>query len=113
MIVILNSPFFDYPDPHGDRHVLSQHEQLLWQKLTACNVKIACLLVEGEECEVHPTDADQGHPDAVEDVTVGEDTDIEVRGEDAVEPGDLLVPEEGVRHPHLACICHGQVPDFT
>ena len=50
-------------------------------------------------------------PDAVEDVAVWEDPDVEVGGEDVVELPDLLVPEEGVRHPHLARISQGQVAD--
>ena len=50
-------------------------------------------------------------PDAVEDVAVREDPDVEVGGEDVVELPDLLVPEEGVRHPHLARVSQGQVAD--
>ena len=50
-------------------------------------------------------------PDAVEDVAVWEDPDVEVGGEDVVELPDLLVPEEGVRHPHLARVSQGQVAD--
>ena len=50
-------------------------------------------------------------PDAVEDVAVWEDPDVEVGGEDVVELPDLLVPEEGVRHPHLARVGQGQVAD--
>ena len=80
---------------------------------TAGNFESAGLAVHGVKLEMHWTRESQRDPDAVEDVTVGEDTDIEVRGEDAVEPGDLLVPEEGVRHPNFASICHGQVADFT
>ena len=50
-------------------------------------------------------------PDAVEDVAVWEDPDVEVGGEDVVELPDLLVTEEGVRHPHLARVRQGQVLD--
>ena len=50
-------------------------------------------------------------PDAVEDVAVWKDPDVEVGGEDVVELPDLLVPEEGVRHPHLARVSQGQVLD--
>ena len=50
-------------------------------------------------------------PDAVEDVAVWEDPDVEVGGEDVVELPDLLVTEEGVRHPHLARVSQGQVAD--
>ena len=71
------------------------------------------MLVEGEEGEVHATDTDEGHSDTVEDITIREDTNIEVGGEDAVEPGNLLIPEERVRHPHFADICHGQVSYLT
>ena len=52
-------------------------------------------------------------PDAVEDVPVREDPDVEVGGEDVVELPDLLVPEEGVRHPHLARVSQGQVADLV
>jgi hypothetical protein len=41
------------------------------------------------------------YPDAVEYVSVGEDSDIEVGLDDVVELALLLVPEEGVRHPNL------------
>ena len=48
-------------------------------------------------------------PNAVEHIPVWEHSDIQVGGEDRVEPPDLLVTEEGVRHPHLARIRHRQV----
>ena len=62
---------------------------------------------------MHSALTDEGHSDAVEDIAVGEDTDIEIGGEDAVEAGNLLISKEGVGHPNFAGICHGQVPDFT
>ena len=80
-------------------------------KLTACNVEVTGLLVQGEEGEVHRAEAGEGDADAVEDVAVGEDSDVEVGGEDVVELPDLLVPEEGIRHPHLARVSQGQVLD--
>ena len=52
-------------------------------------------------------------PDAVEDVAVWEDPDVEVGGQDLVEARNLLVPEEGVRHPHLARVSQGQVADLV
>ena len=79
--------------------------------LTAGNVQVTGLLVQGEEGEVHGAEAGEGDADAVEDVAVGEDSDVEVGGEDVVELPDLLVTEEGVRHPHLACVRQGQVLD--
>ena len=51
-------------------------------------------------------------PDAVEDVAVWEDPDVEVGGEDVVELSDLLVPEERVWHPDLAYVGERQVFDF-
>ena len=48
-------------------------------------------------------------PNAVEHIAVWEHSDIQVGGEDRVEPPDLLVTEEGVRHPHLARVRHCQV----
>ena len=41
------------------------------------------------------------YPYAVQDVPVGEDPDVEVGLDDVMELALLLVPEEGVRHPHL------------
>ena len=41
------------------------------------------------------------YPNAVEYVSVGEDPDVEVWLDDVVELALLLVPEEGVWHPHL------------
>ena len=40
-------------------------------------------------------------PDAVQDVSIGEHTDVEIRGQDFVKSGDFLVSEECVRHPDL------------
>ena len=60
---------------------------------------------------IPPTNCSLDPPDAVEDVAVWEDPDVEVGGEDVVELPDLLVPEEGVRHPHLARVSQGQVAD--
>ena len=50
-------------------------------------------------------------PDAVEDVPVRVDPDVEVGGEDVVEGSNLLVPEERVRHPHLTSVSQSQVFD--
>ena len=46
------------------------------------------------------TDYDQ--PDAVEDVAIGEDSDIQVWLDDVVKLCLLLISEECVRHPDLA-----------
>ena len=69
------------------------------------------MLIKREQGEVHGAEASQRDADAVEDVPVGVDSDVEVGGEDVVELPDLLVPEEGVRHPHLARVSQGQVAD--
>ena len=62
------------------------------------------MLIKREEGEVHGAEAGQRDADAVEDVAIGMDPDVEVGGQDVVEIADLLVPEEGVRHPDLACV---------
>ena len=51
-------------------------------------------------------------PDAVENITIRVDPDVEVGGEDVVEGPDLLVPEESVRHPDFAWVGDGQVGDL-
>ena len=48
-------------------------------------------------------------PDAVEDVPVGEDPDVEVGEDDVVEGALLLVPEERVGHPQLPGVPQGEV----
>ena len=58
-----------------------------------------------------PYSSSYDSPNAVEHIPVWEHSDIQVGGEDRVEPPDLLVTEEGVRHPHLARISQGQVAD--
>ena len=41
------------------------------------------------------------HPDAVEDIAVGKDSDVQVRLDNVVKLCLLLIPEESVRHPDL------------
>ena len=67
------------------------------------------MLIKREQGEVHGAEASQRDADAVEDVPVGMDPDVEVGGEDVVEVSNLLVPEEGVRHPNLARVRKGQI----
>ena len=52
------------------------------------------------------------HPDAVQHVSVGVDPDVEVGLDDVVELAVLLVAEEGVRHPDLGAVRHGEVLDL-
>ena len=52
-------------------------------------------------------------PDAVKDVSVWKNSDVKIWLNDVVELAVLLVPEEGVRHPDLPRISHGQVFDAT
>ena len=80
--------------------------------ITAGHVEVTGLPVQREPSQVHGAAAQQARPDAVEDVTVREDPDVEVGGEDLVEPRHLLVPEEGVRHPDLARVSEGEVADL-
>ena len=67
------------------------------------------MLIKREQGEVHGAEASQRDADAVEDVPVRVDSDVEVGGEDVVEVSDLLVPEEGVGHPNLARVRQGQI----
>ena len=55
------------------------------------------------------TKALETSPDAVEDVSVGKDPDVEVGQDDVVEGALLLVPEEGVGHPQLPGVAQGEV----
>ena len=40
-------------------------------------------------------------PDAVQNIPIRVDPDVEVGGENIMEGTDLFIPEECVRHPHL------------
>ena len=60
------------------------------------------MLIKREEGEIHGAEAGQRDADAVEDVAIGVNPDVEVRRQDVVEIAKLLVPEESVRHPDLA-----------
>ena len=51
-------------------------------------------------------------PNTVEDIPVGENSDVDVWNEYVVEAAFLLVPEEGVRHPDLLGIGHREVLDL-
>ena len=73
------------------------------------NVGFHEMFVTPRWCDVQqPSEAS---PDAVEDVSVGEDPDVQVRREDVVELADLLISKKGVRHPHFACISQSQIPN--
>ena len=52
-------------------------------------------------------------PDAVEDVAIREDSDVDIINEDVVEVPGLLVPEESVRHPDLLRVSESQVLHTT
>ena len=85
-----------------------------WQKkLTTCNIKITGLSVEWEQLEVHGAGARERDPDGVEDVAVGEHAHVQVGLQDVVKSADLLVSEEGVRHPHLGRVSHCQVANLV
>ena len=60
------------------------------------------MLIKREEGEIHGAEAGQRDADAVEDVPIGMNPDVEVGRQDVVEIAKLLVPEESVRHPDLA-----------
>ena len=94
--------------------------------LTAGKVEVTCLRIERKSCQVHGASSDQrcsdrwqcGHehwtviPDTVENITIREHSDVEVRSEDLVEPGNFLIPEECIWHPNLARVSQCQVSDF-
>ncbi len=61
---------------------------------------------------MHGAGAGERDPDAVEDVSVGEDPDVEIGLEDVVEATNLLIPEKRVGHPHLGGVCHRQVSNL-
>ena len=71
----------------------------------------AGLTVHGVELQVHRAGQSQGDSDAVQDVAVGKDSDVDIVDEDVVEVSSLLVPEERVRHPHLTSVSQSQVFD--
>ena len=50
-------------------------------------------------------------PDAVEDISIWEEADVQICGEDVMESPDFLISEESVWHPHFAGICQGEVAD--
>lgn len=52
-------------------------------------------------------------PNAVENVSIGKDSDVEVGLDDLVEVALLLIAEEGVGHPHLARVRQGKVANST
>ena len=60
------------------------------------------MLIKREEGEIHGAEAGQRDADAVEDVAIRVNPDVEVWRQDVVEIAKLLVPEESVRHPDLA-----------
>ena len=48
-------------------------------------------------------------PDAVENITIRIDPDIQVGSEDVVKGSNFLISEEGIRHPHFAGICQCEI----
>ena len=77
--------------------------------LTARNFEGTGLPVHRVELEVHGAGKGEGDPDAVEDVAVREDPDVDVVDEDVVKVSSLLVPEERVRHPDLLWVSQGEI----
>ena len=58
---------------------------------------------------MHWTRERQRDPDAVEDVAIREDPDVDIVDEDVVKVASLLVPEECVRHPNLLRVSQGEI----
>ena len=50
-------------------------------------------------------------PDAVENISIGEHSDVQVWSQNCVKSSNFLISKKSVRHPHFACICEGQVTD--
>ena len=46
-------------------------------------------------------------PYAVEDLSIWEDSDVDVGHDDVVEVAGFLVLKESIGHPHLVWVCHG------
>jgi len=74
--------------------------------LTTGHIKVAGLLVQGEEGEVHGASAGEADPDGVKDVAVRKHSHVQILLKDVVEPSDLLIAEKGIRHPHLGSVRH-------
>ena len=52
-------------------------------------------------------------PDTIKNFSGGKDPDVDVRNDDVVEVAELLVLEEGVRHPDPVRVGHRQVLQFA
>ena len=78
---------------------------------TAGNFKSAGLPVHGVKLEMHWTRESQRDPDAVKNVAIRKDPDVDIVDEDVVKVASLLVPEECVRHPNLLRVSQGEILD--
>ena len=61
------------------------------------------------EAALHCESFHQLLPDAVQNIPIRVDSDVEIGSENVVEGTNLLVPEESIRHPHLTSISQSQV----
>ena len=75
--------------------------------------EVAGLGVQREQGEVHGAAESEGDPDAVQNIPIGEHSDVEVGLDDVVELGVLLISEERVRHPDLVPLGEGEVLDLA
>ena len=80
--------------------------------LTACNIKVTGLFIKRKESKIHGAEAGERDSDAVEYVTVREDSDVEIGREYVVEGSNFLISEESVWHPNFAGIRQCQVFDL-
>ena len=78
-------------------------------KLTACNIKITCLFIQWKKSQIHGTEASEGDSNTVENISIWEDSDVQIGGEDVVKGSNLLISEECIWHPHFAGICECQI----
>ena len=75
-----------------------------FSKLTASNVQVTRLFIQRKESQIHGAEACERYSDAVENITVREDSNVEVGSEDVVKCSNLLISEECVGHPNFAGI---------
>ena len=75
-----------------------------FSKLTASNVQVTCLFIQRKESQIHGAEAGERYSDAVENISVREDSNVEVRSEDVVKCSNLFISEERVGHPNFAGI---------
>ena len=72
-----------------------------FSKLTASNVQVTCLFIQRKESKIHGAEACERYSDAVENISIRKDTNIEIWLDYIMELGIFLVSEKRIRHPNL------------